>query len=373
METTNAADEDWDLLLSFFPSNWRKLARTSGALKGLRQDKSEEACLRMLLMHLGCGYSLRETAVRAKQAGLAELSGVSLMKRLRKSKEWLCQLCGELLAECGVKARSSTPSLRLIDATVIKEPGPTGSLWRVHYSFRWPDLRCDYFKLTATEGRGTGETLQHHPIASGDLVVVDRGYCQAGGIHHVSERKAWVTVRLNPQAIVLQTEAGAAFPLLLRLAALKRPGQVSAWNVFLPYEERLPVAARLCVIRKSDAATAMAVKKLKRRANQHGMKLLPETLIYARYVMVLTTFPESQYPAPAVLELYRYRWQIELVFKRFKSIAQLGHLPKQDEDSSHAWLYGKLLVALLTEKVIRQANAFSPWGYCLRGIAEPVA
>jgi IS4 transposase len=141
----------------------------------------------------------------------------------------------------------------------------------------------------------------------------------------------------------------------------------------IPYQERSPVSARLCVIRKSEAATALAVKKLKRRANKHGAKLWPETLVYAGYVMVLTTFPESQYPAPVVLELYRYRWQIELVFKRFKSIAQLGHLPKKDEDSSHAWLYGKLLVALLTEKVTRQANAFSPWGYCLQGIAEPVA
>jgi len=48
-------------------------------------------------------------------------------------------------------------------------------------------------------------------------------------------------------------------------------------------------------------------------------------------------------------------------------------LPKRDEDSSHAWLYGKLLVALLTEQVIRRASAFSPWGYALPGITEPLA
>ena len=373
MTKPNAAQEDWDLLRSFFPANWQELARSTDALKGLRQDKSAEGCLRVLLLHLGCGYSLRETVVRARQAGLAELSDVALLKRLRKSKEWLCRLCGELFAECGMKAQSATPALRLIDATVVKEPGPTGSLWRVHYSLRWPDLRCDYFKLTATEGQGTGESLQHYPIAPGDLVVVDRGYCQASGIHFVAERKAWVTVRLNPQGILLQTEKGAAFPLLRKLATLQRPGQIAVWNVRIPYEERSPVNARLCVIRKSEAATALAVKKLKRRASKHGMQLLPETLVYARYVMVLTTFPEAQCPATVVLEWYRFRWQIELVFKRFKSIAQLGHLPKQDEDSSHAWLYGKLLVALLTEKVIRQASAFSPWGYCLPGIAESVA
>jgi len=57
------------------------------ALKGLRQDKSEENYMRTLLLHLGCGLSMRETVVRARQAKLAELSDVALLKRLRKSKE----------------------------------------------------------------------------------------------------------------------------------------------------------------------------------------------------------------------------------------------------------------------------------------------
>jgi IS4 transposase len=66
-----------------------------------------------------------------------------------------------------------------------------------------------------------------------------------------------------------------------------------------------------------------------------------------------------------VLDWYRLRWQIELVFKRLKSLARLGHLPKYDDQSSRAWLYGKLFVALLTHKLIRQARDFSPWGYQL--------
>ena len=66
-----------------------------------------------------------------------------------------------------------------------------------------------------------------------------------------------------------------------------------------------------------------------------------------------------------ILEWYRFRWQIELIFKRFKQIAELGHLPKHDDESAKAWIYGKLFVALLTEKLIQRASAFSPWGYRL--------
>jgi len=86
MESINAADEDWNLLTSFFPSNWKELARTTGALK-LRQDKSDECSLRVLLMHLGYGYSMRETVVRAKEVQWANVSDVALLKHLRKSQE----------------------------------------------------------------------------------------------------------------------------------------------------------------------------------------------------------------------------------------------------------------------------------------------
>ena len=80
-------------------------------------------------------------------------------------------------------------------------------------------------------------------------------------------------------------------------------------------------------------------------------------------MIVFATFPAAEFPAERVLEWYRLRWQqVELVFKRFKSLAQLGHLPKHNDDSAKAWLYGKLLVALLVEKLIRDAQAVSPLG-----------
>jgi hypothetical protein len=68
-------------------------------------------------------------------------------------------------------------------------------------------------------------------------------------------------------------------------------------------------------------------------------------------------------------ELPRQSFTRQLVFKRFKSLAQLGHLPKYDDESAKAWLYGKLLVALLVEKLVYHATAISPWGYYLE--AEP--
>ena len=202
MENDNAVDEDWALLVSFFPAKWKQLARSSEALKGLRQDKSAEGYLRVLLLHFGCGFSMRETVLRAKEAHLAQLSDVALLKRLRKSKEWLYQLCCTLFAERGIHPQNaSDQALRLVDSTVVKEPGKTGSLWRIHYSFQWPTMVCDYFKITPIEGIGNGESLQHFPIKAREFLLADRGYCQASGIHFVAEKDAYLTVRLNPNGI----------------------------------------------------------------------------------------------------------------------------------------------------------------------------
>ena len=74
-----------------------------------------------------------------------------------------------------------------------------------------------------------------------------------------------------------------------------------------------------------------------------------------------------------VLDLYRLRWQIELVFKRMKSILGLGHLPKKDPLSAQAWLEGKLFTGLLIERMVHTAESFSPWGYALAAPPQSMA
>ncbi len=122
---------------------------------------------------------------------------------------------------------------------------------------------------------------------------------------------------------------------------------------------------RVCAVRKSDAAIDLAHRKLLRKASRKGTVPKPQSLEFAKYVIVFTTLPEAGFTPEEVLDWYRLRWQVELVFKRFKSAAQLGHLPKRDGESSRAWLYGKLFTALLAEKLIAHASAVSPWGYDL--------
>jgi hypothetical protein len=361
-----ALDEDWELLLELFPVGWEQTAVLSGALERLRGFASARDLLRVLLLHVGRGYSLRESAVRARQAGLADISDVAILKRLRKAGEWWRQLCVALLRESGFAIRTEMRGwkVRAMDGTLIKEPGPGGGLWRVHYSLLLPELECDHLELTPLKGPGTGEKLERFPAAAGDLMLADRGYCRSGSIAALHRQGAAVIVRLNTSTLPLLDAGGKRFPLLKRLQRLGPKARPVEWRVWIRAAGQ-PMEGRLCAIRKSEQSAQRARRKMLRRSQRSGSEPKPETLAYTGYILVFTTLPASQFTAAEVLEWYRLRWQIELVFKRLKSLAGIGHLPKYDERSARGWLFGKLLLALLGQKLMRLGRDISPWGYPL--------
>jgi len=313
VEVKNTMTEDWPILLSFFPNNWVELASKADALKGLRKNKAVESYMRTLLIHIACGHSLRETATRAKLAGLADISDVAMLGRLRKAKDWLHSLCVALFEEQGIALHNqSNFQVRLFDATNVKEPGKTGSLWRIHYSLQLPSLTCDFFNLTATKGKGTGESFFQYSIKKGDYIIADRGYSTASGIHHVVSKKAYVMVRVNTQSLPILNLKSQPFTLLKNVKAIKKAGTIRSWKVLIPSRSGAKAQGRICVIRKSNEAIKLAHEKIKKEADKKGRSLKPETLEYGKYIIIFTTFPENSFSDIDVLDWYRSRWQVEL-------------------------------------------------------------
>ena len=362
----SALREDWQVLEALFPAEWAELGRSTGAVARLRGFKTLNDLFRTLLLHVGCGWSLRETAVHAKLAGIADVSDVTLLNRLRQAEDWLRQLCQRIWKDNGVDLEPALKGrpVRLVDATVVREPGKTGSQWRIHYSMRLPSLECDHFDLTPVEGDNTGERLGRFTFQAGELVLADAGYCHPPGIAAAVRQGADVCVRLNRSSLPLLDAKDRPFPLLRKIRTLRRAGETAEWWVWVRSADQT-IGGRLCGIRKSEEAVQRAQRKLTRKQQKGKGKVTPEKREYACYVLVFTTLPKNQATTRQVLECYRLRWQIELTFKRLKSIVQLGHVPKQDDQSSRAWLYGKLFVALLSQKLARIGSIVSPWGYYL--------
>lgn len=357
-------EAEWDLLAELLPEGWRAAAREYGALRRARHIKDAETLLRLILLH-AAGLSLRQATTRARAVGLVTVSDVALLKRLRAAEPWLRHLTQQLL-----RARPTGPALaarvrgrrvRVVDATDIAEPGATGSSWRVHYSLTLPSLACDFFQVTDVTG---GETYRRFPVRRGDLILGDRGYSQRPGVAHVVDHGGDVLVRLVSTNFPLNHDrTGKPFALLaaLRTVRGRRPKE---WAVtFTVGARRYP--ARLCAIRKSAAAAEKARQRARRVARKKQQQLQPATLEAMDYVFVLTTAPPALLDTVQILELYRVRWQVELAFKRLKSLMHAGHVPKYQGASARAWIQAKLLCVLLIEQLQHAARFFSPWGFPL--------
>jgi hypothetical protein len=352
----------WDDFLRCLPANWREIAESSGVLKGQRKDKDPETLMHVLMLHLLCGYSLRETSAAAEEANIASLSDVALLKRLRKSTGMFRGLCSEMFGEFRNNDDLSDYRIRVVDGTIIKEPGQFGTQWRFHYSFSLPDMTCDHFKLTKAAGAGTGEGFEQFEVNPNDIMMGDRGLCRFNSINHVAKGGGYSCVRWNSGALRLYNEDGGDFDIQSLFKRLPVEGMCGEADVFIhgsdPGES---LRCRVCVIRKNDESAARSRRVLRAESSKKNSTATQLALLTCDFIVLITTLPSDTFSLKKVLELYRLRWQVELVFKRFKSIARIGALPKYTDSSAEAWLYGKMFAALLVERISSRLGAFSPW------------
>lgn len=356
-------EDDWQVLMQFLPAGWQAEAKELGALKRCRKFAGAEALLRILLIHLAGGCSLRETVVRAKQGNIAAISDVALLKRLRASGEWFRWMTVGVMEQWIEKQPAAIFGggcrIRVIDGSTIQEPGATGSTWRIHYSIGLPSLQCDEVYVTSPK---TGESFRQFTVHPGDLFLGDRNFGRRPDIRHVVQEGGQVLVRINLTNLPLVGKDGSPFRLLDHLKMLKKT-ELGDWDVWVPYEDVF-LTGRVCALKKSKEVAEKARLKTLRENGKKGHAVKPETLEAAGYTFVFTTLPRT-FSAETALEMYRGRWQIEIAFKRLKSIIGLGHLRKTDVEGAKAWLHGKLLVAFLMEALVAAGERFFPWGYPL--------
>lgn len=373
MDPQESFEHQWPYLLSFLPpqEQLEKTARSWGAIRRVRAVDSAATLLRLALVYGFCGYSLRQTAAWAAAAEVACLSDVALLKRLRKMSEWLGYLLGAKLAERTTALPPNRSRVRLLDATTVSAPGSTGTDWRLHLDFDLGAMAISEVQLTRPQG---GESLLRFEFDPDEIVVADRGYAHRSGLAHVVEAGAHFIVRLNWSTVPLQHPGGPPFDLLTAVRGLKE-AEVGAFQLQIeanPQEQRPAVPVRLVAVRKSEEAAQESRRKLLGEASRKGKKVQPRTLELASYVLVVTSLPDTTFAAEQILEIYRFRWQIELVFKRLKSLLHLGELPAKNPELAQTFLYAKLLAAILLEELTHDYLSFSPWGFRLREPAPAV-
>lgn len=339
-------------LLQDLPPETADLAREFQAFTRARKLRTPAQLLRVVLLFAALDYSEREIAANLLLVApeLRQLSNQAVRERLAACLPWLQALLPKLVAAPRVPALPAAWRLLALDASEITAPGGKGA-WRLHAVLDVGSLHLVALQLT---DRKTGETLCNFAWGAGEVVLTDRGYSHRRGVAHVRAEGGHVLTRYNGHHIPLVDAQETPLELTAWLADCAA-GEVRTCAGFFTAPDGTRHAVWVHAVRLSPTAAAAARRRC-RRAGARG-KYTPsaKTLFLAEFVLVLSTVPPSELSAEVVLAVYRCRWQIELLFKRYKSLLDLDQLRARAGSVLGAvWLHGKLLYACLLEARARR-------------------
>ncbi|MBI3513394.1 MAG: IS4 family transposase [Proteobacteria bacterium] len=360
MTDTDCDVDCWQQLISAVVAevDLEALARQTGAFKRRRGVRSEADLLRLALAYASGQGSLQTTAAWAARAGVAELSDVALLKRLRKAADWLIAIAGQLLSS-RLDASALARPLRLIDATCISKPGSTGTDWRLHAVF--DPARQAFVQFDLTDAKGA-ERFDRFPITPGEIWIGDRGYIGCSGLRHVLDHGADFLIRAGWNAFRWREPTGGAFDLF---KVLRTSGDRLDRQVIIEAKDASEIKVRLVAVRKSPEAAEKDRRRLRADAKRKGKHPDARSLEAAEWIILVTSL--DSLPIDDILALYRLRWQIELAFKRLKSIGGLDQLPARTPPLARAWIAAKLIIATLIGHTIQDLLDSPPCGLRMPG------
>jgi Transposase DDE domain len=344
-------------------------ARATGAFRRPREVKSGVDLLRLILAYCLGDRGLRLTAAWAEAIGLASLSNVALLGRLRNAVPWLEIILARLLAQAAtgsVGVVAGGRLIRLVDATTVRKAGKSarenGRLWRTHAVFDLPGERFSAFELTDEKG---AERINRMAVIPGELRIGDRVHCRADDLTGVTEQGGDVLVRAAWTSARWLEEDGQAYDIVRDLA--KTTTGVIDRPIWLGRKEAAPLPLRLVAIKMPKDKAVKAVAEARAEAKSKQRNVQPGTLIAAEWVILVTSLDRAQHSTDKVLELYRLRWRIEIAFKRMKSLAGFAGPPGECPEVAKVWVLCHLIAALLTEAQLaafgdspRRAAAHAP-------------
>ena len=328
-------------------------ARAFGALQRVRKVRNASDLLRLAMMYGPGLLSLRDTAALAAGGDVVSLSDKGVLGRLRRMGDWLEFLLRRLLEDTRALGCGDGLRVSLVDGSVICAPGALGTDWRLHA--RFDPGRGRFGDLTLTTGRAA-EQVDRTAVEAGQVMVQDRGYARVRDFQAVLEAGADFITRIGWRAVPMTDAQGRAVDIVALLPA----GPDAVEHVV--HAKAIATPLRLVMQRLPPEKIDAQLKRLRRRASKQGNVLDARTLATANHLILLTSLAPERQPAGSVLRMYRDRWQVELGFKRLKTLGGIDRLPALDPELARTWLLAHLIAAVLTDEIATGIVGFPPSG-----------
>jgi hypothetical protein len=349
----SADDPDWVAVGELLPKDRQQLAVDHGFLsadnRGDEKEISVDIKLRMMLCLAANSLSLRTTAALFAAAHVVSVSHVALHHWFKKGSGFLSAVMAALVQANQVFApdRWAGYRVRAVDATTVQKPGAKGTTARVHYMLELNSMLVPEVYVTDEK---RGETFRNFKIEPGSLNLGDRGYSNARSIAAVVDRKADILVRWNWGSTPLTFKQGRKVDALRLARSVQVEGEPQEWAVCVarPLTSRENIGGRLIIVKLPARKAAEARERLRKTSDSPPTR---KSLFLAGYVMLFSTVPSERLTKELLVELYRLRWQIELEFKREKSIGELDALPNYLPTTAQSWILAKLVSAELSKRL----------------------
>lgn len=313
----------WHTIRGFLPSDLDGLARSTGAMERFRKISGGESLLRCGLLWALPNHSIDIVAEEVKRLNLTDLSGTALFNRLVDGEPFFCEVLKHLFAQVAPHSEMvGDLKVVAVDGTSLCGPKATGTNQRLHVAYDLGAARPIYVDVTNMRG---GETFRRFVnLGPGVLILADQGYGYIPGIKPLLDSKAHVLVRFNFHSIVLFDENGVRLTPEMADQMLAPEGTIEFKAYMIGWDAPLRVFGS---------------------RNPAG-----------KGIWQLTDLDEKTLDVSRVRELYARRWQIELFFKRMKTILRLKDLPTREGPSARSWIFLKLILGTLAAIIDQQPS-----------------
>ena len=311
--------EKWnEKILSFLPEGLDELAFQTGAIKRKRGIHSAPDLLKILFLYACSNISFRILAAVSCALGISDISDTAWRKHFSKSADFLHEILHSMLSSFIPQAKISDygkiKNVLLVDASIICQTGKEQKQQRIHTCYSLNENRICEVKVT---DKHTAESLKHFSVKKNDLVMADTGYGTAQNYIYAQEKGADVILRITPKNFCLYDADGNKISLIQLLKdAEKNHQKIIDIFGFCKYKTKNG-HVRFIAEKLPEEKAEQSRKRKKKTASRKQHQITQDTLFCAGWIVVITSLG-IEYCAEEILYLYRNRWQVELLFKRFK-------------------------------------------------------
>lgn len=314
--------------------------------------KDERYLLIAMIRYILCKLSFQRLSdFMAQNYGIV-MSDTAWKKQFKKGALWFLQITKKLFDE---EIRSHPNSRTIlnyakvyaVDATEIPQEGQKNTNIRIHTTY---SLTQNCVSETVISDNHTAESILHATLEEGALYLADRGYGRTTQFAALLDAGADFIIRISPANIKLYTDKACTnrvdFSSLLSEPAAERLS-LHCWFRFRKKVYPLRIAAS----RIPEEQTEAAEKRVRAKASKAQRKIAETTILFSRWVVLASSLPTA-IKGRDIFHVYRLRWQIELFFKRCKSLMNFHKLRKSTSEYLFAmtsdFLAVVYLVSLLT-------------------------